>query len=275
MHEATQRRLYRILFIGLAISPMLFVLTVAAYRQSAWRIAGMEKQLNSRLGLKIQITGLTHPLPFHTDVEHVILSDPDTLERVGSIDGLRIQQTNRGLQISAQTVSVDASGQESLWRCVHESLLRSPAIDCCYAVGQIQNLVVFSDVNGQRFEQQLHSVRIEYDRLCDAIGPQVAGSSVAAEHRESKDIGTGDLVGRVSVATFKLIPLRTIPRIVVRDGWKSTERPERCIRLRWCCWIAARRLWRLPRHFQHGNALRGVPVLCPACWNGDWMTCRH
>ena len=215
MHEATQRRLYRILFIGLAISPMLFVVTVAAYRQSAWRIAGMEKQLTSRLGLKVQISGLTHPLPFHTDVEQVVLSDPDTLERVGSIDGLRIQQTNRGLQISAQTASVDASGQESLWRCVHESLLRSPAIDCCYAAGQIQDLVVFSDVSGQRFEQNLHSVRIEYDRLCDAIGPQIAGPQIAgpqvagpnvrAEHREWKENGTGDLVGRSLRCQFQTI----------------------------------------------------------------------
>ncbi len=75
LHESTQRRVSRVVFVACAILPTLATLIFVAYVHRPWREADWQRSLSQRLHVRVAVDEVASPQPGVTRLHDVWLAD--------------------------------------------------------------------------------------------------------------------------------------------------------------------------------------------------------
>lgn len=119
LHEDTQRRVCRILFVTLCVIPLLCVLAWCAARQSDSEIIAWQAQAGSVLQLATACEGLTHVRPNVTLLHEVSGEDYESKEPFFQTRLLEIDGQSNGLHVVAHQPTLHGSGMRHFadWLC--------------------------------------------------------------------------------------------------------------------------------------------------------------
>ncbi|MGD9645587.1 MAG: hypothetical protein AB7U73_07740 [Pirellulales bacterium] len=122
MHEHTQRTLCRLCFVALCAMPTAALLGWAGWLSSSGHLVGCEQQLAGRLGLSVRADRVEHPRPGQVRLHSVVLTDPETQEKVATIPRLEVSVGGRGTVVRLTEPRVVAVALAGLWTRLSQQL---------------------------------------------------------------------------------------------------------------------------------------------------------
>lgn len=126
LHESTQRRLCRILFVAGCIVPTLAVTAYAVWlRTPAYRTA-QSKMLSTATGVQFSLDALLHPRPGQTRLSNVAVHDPETGRLVAQIDELELTRQGESIAIVARRPTVHGENITDIFERLEHHFLRGP-----------------------------------------------------------------------------------------------------------------------------------------------------
>jgi hypothetical protein len=124
MHETTQRRLCRSLFVAICIVPTLGLMAYAAWvRMPGYRQGWIDK-LQDATGLRIALEDVQHPMPGATRLTNVAMRDPQLNQLIAHIREINIDRRGGLIQIEASQPQLQTEQLATLWRRIDERVLR-------------------------------------------------------------------------------------------------------------------------------------------------------
>ncbi len=108
LHETTQRRVCRVMFVILCIVPTLLTLVGIAYCNRPWRQADWQRTLAQKFHVRAVLDDITLPRPGVTELTNLLLADLRTNSPLGSINKLNFQRNHSRLTLHADHLTVEA-----------------------------------------------------------------------------------------------------------------------------------------------------------------------
>jgi hypothetical protein len=123
LHQSTQRRLCRILFLALCLVPTLGLLAYAAWVRLPNYRHGWVNQLQTITGLHVTLADVQHPTPGATRLVKLSAHDPHTGELIAEVREINITQHAGGLRIAASQPQLQTRQLAALWRRLEDRFL--------------------------------------------------------------------------------------------------------------------------------------------------------
>ncbi len=121
MNETNRRRLCRVLFLLVAISPCCAVVAVAVWRNSAQSEALWQASLRQTMGVDVDWDRLSYPAPGQVRWEGLRFHDGDSGELLAQIDDCTLTERGGRLHIAPVDVTVVAEHAEAIVRALRSS----------------------------------------------------------------------------------------------------------------------------------------------------------
>ena len=109
LHETTQRRVCRVLFVVLCVIPTLLTLGWIANFYRPWRNSDLQREIGERLHLIASVDELASPKPGVTTLGSLQLADLHTQKPLGRIDTLNCQWQDSRLVLHADLLELEVS----------------------------------------------------------------------------------------------------------------------------------------------------------------------
>lgn len=138
MHDRTRRLLCRCGFLVLCVAPTLGIaVCIGILRSPAYvaaRRVACERRLSDALGLQVSVGQARELLQGVTQLEQVVLTEPETGAVIGRIRHLEFDQQDGRLVVLASQPEIDGEHIWRLWEALHERVLRTRAADASDAL---------------------------------------------------------------------------------------------------------------------------------------------
>ena len=124
MRLRSQRPIFRALFLLCCVVPTL---TIGAWSLQRLRPGYAQRyadELAVRLGLRVELAGLTHPRPGTSRLEGIRLIDPETGQPIASADRVTIVRGNRRMLVIMDGAAVQRDRLDRIWELTHDRILR-------------------------------------------------------------------------------------------------------------------------------------------------------
>lgn len=108
LHESTQRRVCRVVFVIFALIPAVVTLAWIAYALRPWREADWKRTLSQQLHVRGTVEHATSPRPGITLLKHVRLADLRTNRPLGEFGEIRAQWRGQQLMLVADELRIEA-----------------------------------------------------------------------------------------------------------------------------------------------------------------------
>jgi hypothetical protein len=125
LHDRTRRFICRTLFLLCGVLPTVVILGWCLSVRSAGQLAAVRAQLETTLGLKVQVAKVSYPRPGCTLLSGVELADPETGQAVATMRLLEINSDGPGETVFASQPEIDAAAARHL-ASVIDGWLRRP-----------------------------------------------------------------------------------------------------------------------------------------------------
>ncbi len=127
LHESTQRRLCRILFVACCIVPTIAVTAYAVWLRTPVYRTAQADQLSSATGVQISLDALLHPRPGKTRLTNVAVNDPESGRLMAQIDDLELTRQGENIAIVARRPTVHGKNIADIFERLEHHFLRGPA----------------------------------------------------------------------------------------------------------------------------------------------------
>ena len=107
LHETTQRRVCRVLFIVCCVLPTLLTVGWIAHFYRPWRLSDWQQMLTQQLHLHATVSGIASPQPGVTTLTGVQLSDLRSDKSLGRIGQLHSQWQDSRLSLHADLLEIE------------------------------------------------------------------------------------------------------------------------------------------------------------------------
>lgn len=138
MHDRTRRLLCRWGFLIFCVVPTLaIVVCIGILRSPAYvaaRRVACERRLSDALGLNVSVGQARELLQGVTQLEQVVLTEPETGAVIGRIRHLEFGQQDGRLVVLGSQPEIDGEHIWRLWEALHERVLRARAADALDAL---------------------------------------------------------------------------------------------------------------------------------------------
>jgi len=151
LHETTQRRVCRIVFLTLCIVPTLLTLVGIAYCNRPWRQTDWQRMLTQKLHVRATLGDISRPLPGVTVLTNLCLSDLRFDEALGSIGKLDMRRQDSRLLLHADHLEIQAeqlpalTSAVSIWLATSEKVPLDFLAERLTVVGPAQQAVELKD----------------------------------------------------------------------------------------------------------------------------------
>ena len=108
LHETTQRRVCRGIFLVACVLPVLLTLAVVVYWNRPWRELDWQRSLAEQLHVRATLSEISTPRPGVTSLTNLNLADLRTGNPLGSIGTLTCQHENARLTLRADRLEIQA-----------------------------------------------------------------------------------------------------------------------------------------------------------------------
>jgi hypothetical protein len=133
MHDRTQRLLCRWGFLLFCVAPTLAVaVCISVVRSPAYvaaHRAACERRLSDALGLNVSVGQVRESLQGVTQIEQVVLAEPETGAVIGRIRHLEFGRQDGQWVVLASQPEIEGEHIWRLWELLHERVLRGRAAD--------------------------------------------------------------------------------------------------------------------------------------------------
>ena len=107
LHEATQRRVCRILFVALCVLPTLGTIGGVGYYYRPWRLADWQETLSHQFHLQTTVAGVSQPLPDRRVFEKLSLADLHSSAPLCQFGRIEQRWNNSKLQLHADNLEIE------------------------------------------------------------------------------------------------------------------------------------------------------------------------
>ena len=125
LHETTQRKLCRILFVALCGVPTLLLIVYGLRLNLPGHRAAVASELAEQIGAGVFLDDIVYPRPGHTRLFNVKLRDPETGGEIGQMRELDIVETDGRIVVYAAQPRLDARHFALVWRRLEDRVLRA------------------------------------------------------------------------------------------------------------------------------------------------------
>ena len=109
LHETTQRRVCRVLFVVCCVVPTLLTLGWIAYYYRPWRLSDWQQTLSQQLHLRATVDQASSPRPGLTILKNVHLAHLRTEDTLGRLDELECRWHNSRLLLRAKLLEIEVA----------------------------------------------------------------------------------------------------------------------------------------------------------------------
>ncbi|MGI9455089.1 MAG: hypothetical protein ACR2NU_00920 [Aeoliella sp.] len=152
LHETTQRRICRTLFIVCAVVPAVITLAWVTYSQRPWLETDWQRSLSQQLHVRVAVEHVASPKPGMRRLKNVRLADLRSELPLGSIDRVSVQCQGSQLTLAADQLRIEAEHLPALAATIATCMSASelPAaklqIERLAIVGQEKQTLALSNV---------------------------------------------------------------------------------------------------------------------------------
>ncbi len=162
LHETTQRRVCRGIFLVGCLLPTLLTLGWIAYWHRPWREADWQRTLAQNLHMRAEVEQMTAPRPGTTALTNLRLADLRTAKTLGSMPKLTIQQRDSRLTLSTEHLELQAQQLPQLVAALATWLASELAADALTAIDFQADQLTISDASLQTIRLKNLSVASDF-----------------------------------------------------------------------------------------------------------------
>lgn len=137
LHETTQRRVCRVVFLALSVVPTVLTLAAIAYCNRPWRQLDWQWSLASTLHLHAEVEEIDRPIPGQIRLTNLHLADLQSHATLGSFDQLILREDDGNLAIDANSLELQVDQLTTAVRSLSIWLTTSQAIPTKFDVDRL------------------------------------------------------------------------------------------------------------------------------------------
>ena len=156
-HESTQRALCRIVFVCLALIPMMLIVGYSALRITPWYQSYQknlwEQRISDNLGVIVRFSSIEFPSPDRFRAHDLIFEHPETGREILSVAHVHASMDRSGWTVELLKPALNAQQLQSATQVIHDWFLCRPQKSASLLHLLVPELMVYDGLSETKFQQ--------------------------------------------------------------------------------------------------------------------------
>ena len=156
IHESTQRELCRVIFLVLALIPLVFVACYSFVRITPWYQSYQkelwQRRISDNLGVNVRFSSIEFPSPERFRAHNFVCLHPETGKQILKVDKINAAMDRSGWTVDLVSPELNGPQIQSAMQVIHDWFLCRPQKSASLLRLSLPEMLVFDGVENTKFQ---------------------------------------------------------------------------------------------------------------------------